>query len=147
MTVINHRTHLDGFTFAAKKGLCGATLLRTGFTSAGLVEIDLRSGTIRVQALAPFVCDLAATTDEDVARLPASMMVVFDKGQDGLNPALRLFLKLCETFGVARRDMFTCLDRRMFTRVRRDPQITGINQRIGVRVKKDRSNSAHEACD
>lgn len=163
--VINHRSHLDGFTlmdvvpdakwftFAAKKELCDAKLLRTGFTGAGLVEIDRRSGsvamdtlsravrempdrrsvvlfpegtrtkgeslgafkagavlvaretgrsirpivihasdrllprdrffpksgTIRVEALPPFHCDLEATADEDVARLRAAMMAVFDR--------------------------------------------------------------------
>ncbi|MDQ2093854.1 lysophospholipid acyltransferase family protein [Rhodalgimonas zhirmunskyi] len=164
--VINHRSHLDGFilmdvvpdekwfTFAAKKELCDSKLLHTGFTGAGLVEIDRnsgkvamgtlskavrdmptrrsvvlfpegtrtkgeslgefkagavlvaretgrtirpivihasdrlqprgkffpRSGTIRVEALAPFVCDLKASVDEDVARLRAAMMAVFDDG-------------------------------------------------------------------
>ena len=164
--VINHRSHLDGFTlmhvipdekwftFAAKKELCDAALLRTGFAGAGLVEIDRksgsvametltravkemperrsvvlfpegtrtageslgafkagavlvaretgrtirpivihdsdrllprnsfvpRSGTIRVEALPPFFCDLDATPDEDVARLRTAMMTVFDGG-------------------------------------------------------------------
>ena len=163
--VINHRSHLDGFTlmdavpdakwftFAAKKELCDSALLRTGFSSAGLIEIDRssgsvametlsaavrdmprrrsvvlfpegtrtkgqslgafkagavlvaretgrtirpivihdsdlllprgrffpKSGTIRVQALEPFVCDPDATADEDVARLRAAMMAVFDE--------------------------------------------------------------------
>lgn len=162
--VINHRSHLDGFTlmdvipdekwftFAAKKELCDAALLRTGFTGAGLVEIDRssgsvamgtlsnavkemperrsvvlfpegtrtkteslgefkagavlvaretgrtirpiiihdsnlllgrgkfvpKSGTIRVEALPPFVCDLSQSVDHDVARLRAQMMAVFD---------------------------------------------------------------------
>jgi 1-acyl-sn-glycerol-3-phosphate acyltransferase len=164
--VINHRSHLDGFalmdvvpdekwfTFAAKKELCDAALLRTGFTGAGLVEIDRKSGkaaletlmaavkgmparrsvvlfpegtraateslgdfkpgavlvaretgrtirpivildsdrllprgksipksgTIRIEVLAPFVCDLNASADEDVARLRSTMMAVFDRG-------------------------------------------------------------------
>ena len=164
--VINHRSHLDGFTlmhvipdekwftFAAKKELCDAALLRTGFAGAGLVEIDRksgsvamdtlsravadmperrsvvlfpegtrtggeslgpfkagavlvarktgrtirpivihdsdqllprgkfmpRSGTIRVEALPPFHCDPDASADDDVARLRASMMAVFDQG-------------------------------------------------------------------
>lgn len=163
--VINHRSHLDGFTlmdvvpddkwftFAAKKELCDAKLLRTGFTGAGLVEIDRKSGsvametlskavrdmparrsvvlfpegtrskteslgtfkagavlvareagrvirpivihdsdqllprgkffpssgTIRVEVLPAFVCDPDATADEDVTRLRATMMAVFDK--------------------------------------------------------------------
>lgn len=164
--VINHRSHLDGFTlmdvvpdqkwftFAAKKELCDATLLRTGFRGAGLIEIDRnsgkvamqtlseavrgmparrsvvlfpegtrvnteslgefkagavlvaretgrtirpivihdsdlllprgkvvpKSGTIRVEALPPFVCDLNVSVDEDVARLRADMMAVLDRG-------------------------------------------------------------------
>lgn len=164
--VINHRSHLDGFTlmdvvpdekwftFAAKKELCDAALLRTGFTGAGLVEIDRnsgkaaletlrvavrqmpmrrsvvlfpegtrakteslgafkpgavlvaretgrtirpivildsdrllargkvipRSGTIRIEVLAPFICDPNASADEDVARLRGAMMAVFDRG-------------------------------------------------------------------
>lgn len=162
--VINHRSHLDGFTlmdvvpdakeftFAAKKSFFDAVLTRTGFRSAELVEIDRasgsvaletlskavremdtrrsvvlfpegtrtkgeslgpfkagavlvaretgrtirpivihdsdqllprgkslpRSGTIRVQALAPFQCDPEASADSDVARLRAEMMAVFD---------------------------------------------------------------------
>lgn len=167
--VINHRSHLDGFTlmdvvpdakeftFAAKKSFFDAKLTRTGFRSAELVEIDRasgkvaletlsnavrdmdarrsvvlfpegtrtkgetlgpfkagavlvaretgrsirpivihdsnlllprgknmpRSGTIRVQALPPFYCDPEASADEDVARLRAEMMAVFDQGQAG----------------------------------------------------------------
>ncbi len=163
--VINHRSHLDGFTlmdvvpdekwftFAAKKELCDAKLLSTGFKGAGLVEIDRnsgsvamgtlsravsemparrsvvlfpegtrtateslgafkagavlvaretgrsirpivildsdvllprgkhvpKSGTIRVVALEPFVCDMSATVDEDVARLRAAMLAVFER--------------------------------------------------------------------
>lgn len=162
--VINHRSHLDGFalmdvvpdskwfTFAAKKELCDAPLLRTGFKGAGLVEIDRKSGklametlsravrdmpdrqsvvlfpegtrtatqslgafkagavmvaretgrtirpivihdsdallprgkvfpksgTIRIDVLPPFHCDPAATVDQDVERLRAAMMAVFD---------------------------------------------------------------------
>ncbi|WP_282120786.1 lysophospholipid acyltransferase family protein [Ruegeria atlantica] len=162
--VINHRSHLDGFvlmdvvpdakwiTFAAKKELCDAALLRRGFKGAGLVEIDRKSGTvaletltaavhamparcsvvlfpegtrtkseslgafkagavmaaratgrtirpivihasdrllprgkhlpksgtIRVEVLPSFECDLSASVDEDVARLRRDMMAVFD---------------------------------------------------------------------
>ncbi|CUH42677.1 lysophospholipid acyltransferase family protein [Ruegeria atlantica] len=162
--VINHRSHLDGFvlmdvvpdakwiTFAAKKELCDAALLRRGFKGAGLVEIDRKSGTvaletltaavhamparcsvvlfpegtrtrseslgafkagavmaaratgrtirpivihasdrllprdkylpksgtIRVEVLPSFECDLSASVDEDVARLRSDMMAVFD---------------------------------------------------------------------
>lgn len=162
--VINHRSHLDGFTlmdavpddkwftFAAKKELCDAKLLSTGFKGAGLVEIDRRSGkvamdtlseavgtmpprrsvvlfpegtrtktqslgefkagavlvaretgrtirpililnsdrllpkgrffplsgTVTIKVLPPFHCDPNATPDEDVARLRAQMMTVFD---------------------------------------------------------------------
>ncbi len=164
--VINHRSHLDGFTlmdvvpddkwftFAAKKELCDAPLLSTGFTGAGLVEIDRSSGkvaletltnavqempdrrsvvlfpegtrtktetlgqfkagavlvaretgrtirpivihdsdqllprgkffpfsgTIRIEVLPPFVCDLGKPVDEDVDRLRNAMMAVFDNG-------------------------------------------------------------------
>ena len=163
--VINHRSHLDGFalmdvvpdekwfTFAAKKELCDATLLRTGFTGAGLVPVDRtsgsvametlsravrdmpprrsivlfpegtrtkteslgefkagavivaretgrkilpivihdsdkllgrgktipKSGTIRIEALPAFSCDLDASVDADVARLRTEMVAVFDK--------------------------------------------------------------------
>lgn len=61
--VINHRSHLDGFalmdalpddkwiTFAAKKELCDAALLRTGFAAAGLVEIDRNSGKAAMETL------------------------------------------------------------------------------------------------
>ncbi len=162
--VINHRSHLDGFalmdavpdekwfTFAAKKELCDAKLLSTGFKGAGLVEIDRNSGsvamgtlsravskmperrsvvlfpegtrtkseslgafkagavlvaretgrsirpivildsdrllprgkhlplsgTIHVVALAPFICDMSASVDDDVARLRAAMLAVFE---------------------------------------------------------------------
>ena len=162
--VINHRSHLDGFslmeaipdekwfTFAAKKELFDARLLRTGFKGAGLVEIDRKSGkhametlseavrtmprrrsvvlfpegtrtrgetlgpfkagavvvareagrTIRpivildserllprgrmlpksgrlhIRVLEPFHCDPAVPVDEDIARLRAAMMAVFE---------------------------------------------------------------------
>ena len=61
--VINHRSHLDGFalmdavpdakwiTFAAKKELCEAALLRHGFKGAGLVEIDRKSGSRALETL------------------------------------------------------------------------------------------------
>lgn len=70
--VINHRSHLDGFTlmdavpdqkwftFAAKKELCDAALLRTGFTGAGLVEIDRKSGKIAMETLSNAVRNMAA---------------------------------------------------------------------------------------
>ncbi|MEL6647366.1 MAG: lysophospholipid acyltransferase family protein [Pseudomonadota bacterium] len=166
--VINHRSHLDGFalmdvlpdakwiTFAAKKELCDAALLRHGFKGAGLVEIDRKSGglaletlntavqslpqrssivlfpegtrsrseslgafkagavlvarstrrtirpivihssdqllppgkffpssgTIRVEVLPPFECDLCVSVDDDVARLKEQMVTAFE---DGLN--------------------------------------------------------------
>ena len=68
--VINHRSHLDGFalmdtvpddkwfTFAAKKELCDAALLRTGFTGAGLVEIDRKSGKVALETLGAAVRDM-----------------------------------------------------------------------------------------
>ncbi|MEO0750542.1 MAG: lysophospholipid acyltransferase family protein [Pseudomonadota bacterium] len=63
LIVINHRSHLDGFalmdvmpdakwiTFAAKKELCDAALLRHGFKGAGLVEIDRKSGQVALETL------------------------------------------------------------------------------------------------
>jgi 1-acyl-sn-glycerol-3-phosphate acyltransferase len=65
--VINHRSHLDGFTlmdavpdrkwftFAAKKELFDARLLRTGFKAAGLVEIDRKSGKVAMETLSDAV--------------------------------------------------------------------------------------------
>ncbi|MEP5170519.1 MAG: lysophospholipid acyltransferase family protein [Shimia thalassica] len=65
--VINHRSHLDGFvlmdvvpdskwfTFAAKKELCDAALLKTGFKGAGLVEIDRKSGKVAKATLSAAV--------------------------------------------------------------------------------------------
>lgn len=53
---VNHRSHLDGFamlhvipdekwvTFAAKKELCRAALLKRGFQGAGLLEVDRERG-------------------------------------------------------------------------------------------------------
>ncbi|NNE51819.1 MAG: 1-acyl-sn-glycerol-3-phosphate acyltransferase [Sulfitobacter sp.] len=70
--VINHRSHLDGFalmdavpdakwfTFAAKKELCDAALLRTGFAGAGLVEIDRRSGKVAMETLSKAVREMPA---------------------------------------------------------------------------------------
>lgn len=72
LIVINHRSHLDGFTlmdtvpdakwftFAAKKELCDAALLSTGFKGAGLVEIDRASGKIAMQTLSQAVKDMPA---------------------------------------------------------------------------------------
>ncbi len=63
LIVINHRSHLDGFalmdvmpdakwiTFAAKKELCDAALLRRGFKGAGLVEIDRKNGSVALETL------------------------------------------------------------------------------------------------
>lgn len=68
--VINHRSHLDGFTlmdavpdqkwftFAAKKELCDAKLLSTGFKGAGLVEIDRRSGKVAMDTLSEAVREM-----------------------------------------------------------------------------------------
>lgn len=70
--VINHRSHLDGFTlmdtvpdakwftFAAKKELCDAALLSTGFSGAGLVEIDRKSGKVAMETLRDAVRDMPA---------------------------------------------------------------------------------------
>lgn len=70
--VINHRSHLDGFilmdvvpdekwfTFAAKKELCDARLLRTGFAGAGLVEIDRNSGKVAMETLGKAVREMPA---------------------------------------------------------------------------------------
>lgn len=68
--IINHRSHLDGFalmdvapddkwfTFAAKKELCEAALLSTGFTGAGLVPIDRQSGKVALETLTAAVRDM-----------------------------------------------------------------------------------------
>ena len=68
--VINHLSHLDGFTlmdvvpaekwitFAAKKELCDAALLRTGFKGAGLVEIDRTNGKLALETLTHAVKDM-----------------------------------------------------------------------------------------
>ncbi|MCE8528123.1 1-acyl-sn-glycerol-3-phosphate acyltransferase [Ruegeria pomeroyi] len=70
--VINHRSHLDGFalmdavpdakwfTFAAKKELCRHPLLRTGFTGAGLVEIDRKNGSLAMETLGAAVREMPA---------------------------------------------------------------------------------------
>ena len=72
LIVINHRSHLDGFalmdavpdakwfTFAAKKELCDAALLRTGFTGAGLVPIDRKSGKVAMETLSAAVAQMPA---------------------------------------------------------------------------------------
>jgi len=72
LIVINHRSHLDGFTlmdavpdakwftFAAKKELCDAALLSTGFKGAGLVEIDRSSGKIAMETLTQAVQTMPA---------------------------------------------------------------------------------------
>ncbi|MEM7508844.1 MAG: lysophospholipid acyltransferase family protein [Pseudomonadota bacterium] len=68
--VMNHRSHLDGFllmdivpdekwfTFAAKKELCDARLLSTGFKAAGLVEIDRASGKVAMETLSKAVREM-----------------------------------------------------------------------------------------
>lgn len=70
--VINHRSHLDGFTlmdaipdqkwftFAAKKELFDSGLLRTGFKGAGLVEIDRESGKVAMETLSEAVRTMPA---------------------------------------------------------------------------------------
>ncbi|WP_243611555.1 lysophospholipid acyltransferase family protein [Shimia aestuarii] len=70
--VINHRSHLDGFalmdaipdakwfTFAAKKELFDARLLRTGFKGAGLVEINRKNGKLAMETLGQVVRDMPA---------------------------------------------------------------------------------------
>lgn len=72
LIVINHRSHLDGFvlmdvvpdkkwfTFAAKKELFETPLLRTGFTGAGLVEIDRKSGKLALETLSAAVRTMPA---------------------------------------------------------------------------------------
>ncbi len=70
--VINHRSHLDGFvlmdaipdakwfTFAAKKELFDARLLRTGFRGAGLVEINRKNGKLAMETLGKVVREMPA---------------------------------------------------------------------------------------
>jgi 1-acyl-sn-glycerol-3-phosphate acyltransferase len=38
-----------------------------------------RSGTIRIEVLAPFICDPDAPVDADVARLRGAMVAAFDR--------------------------------------------------------------------
>ncbi|MEL7259175.1 MAG: lysophospholipid acyltransferase family protein [Pseudomonadota bacterium] len=68
--VVNHRSHLDGFTlmhvvpdakwftFAAKAEFWKSKLLRTGFNGAGLVPINRASGSIAMQTLIQAVKDM-----------------------------------------------------------------------------------------
>ena len=68
--VINHRSHLDGFalmhvapdakwfTFAAKRELCDAKLLRVGFSAAGLIPIDRASGKVAMETLSDAVREM-----------------------------------------------------------------------------------------
>ncbi|MCT8160396.1 lysophospholipid acyltransferase family protein [Pseudoruegeria sp. SHC-113] len=63
LIVINHRSHLDGFTlmdvvpdqkwftFAAKKEFFSSRLLKVGFTAAGLVPIDRSNGKAALETL------------------------------------------------------------------------------------------------
>lgn len=93
LIVINHRSHLDGFTlmdtvpdgkwftFAAKKELCDAALLSTGFKGAGLVEIDRASGKVAMETLT-----------KSVAEMPARRSVVlFPEGTRVRTPSLGSF--------------------------------------------------------
>lgn len=70
--VVNHRSHLDGFTlmqalpdtkwvtFAAKTELFGAWLLGRGFREAGVVEIDRKNGKLALDTLTAAVADMPA---------------------------------------------------------------------------------------
>ncbi|WP_317056811.1 lysophospholipid acyltransferase family protein [Roseovarius rhodophyticola] len=70
--VVNHRSHLDGFTlmhvvpdakwftFAAKSEFWNSRLLRTGFDGAGLVPINRESGSLAMQTLTNAVKGMAA---------------------------------------------------------------------------------------
>ena len=70
--VVNHRSHLDGFTmmdtipdekwftFAAKKELFGSGFLSPGFRHAGLVEIDRKNGKLALETLTDAVRDMPA---------------------------------------------------------------------------------------
>lgn len=91
--VVNHRSHLDGFalmdvvpdrkwfTFAAKKELCDAALLRRGFTGAGLVEIDRKSGKLAMETL-----------KEAIRSMPARRSVVlFPEGTRARTESLGTF--------------------------------------------------------
>lgn len=70
--VINHRSHLDGFTlmdvipdakwytFAAKKEFWSVRVLRAGFNGAGLIPIDRQSGRTAMEVLGAAVRDMPA---------------------------------------------------------------------------------------
>ena len=70
--VVNHRSHLDGFTmmdtipdkkwftFAAKKELFQSGFLARGFKNAGLVEIDRQNGKLALETLTQAVHDMPA---------------------------------------------------------------------------------------
>lgn len=93
LIVINHRSHLDGFTlmdavpdakwftFAAKKELCDAALLSTGFKGAGLVEIDRASGKVAMETLARAVRSMP----------PRRSVVLFPEGTRVRTPSLGTF--------------------------------------------------------
>jgi 1-acyl-sn-glycerol-3-phosphate acyltransferase len=93
LIVINHRSHLDGFalmdvvpddkwfTFAAKKELCDAPLLRTGFRGAGLVEVDRKSGK---QAMAVLASAVRAMPDRQ-------SLVLFPEGTRAATQSLGAF--------------------------------------------------------
>ena len=70
--VINHRSHLDGFTlmdvipdakwytFAAKKEFWSVFVLKAGFDGAGLIPIDRESGKTAMEVLSRAVRDMPA---------------------------------------------------------------------------------------
>lgn len=100
LIVINHRSHLDGFalmdvvpdakwiTFAAKKELCDAALLRHGFQGAGLVEIDRKNGSAALETLTQAVAAMpercsvvlfpegTRTTSESLGAFKAGAVIV-----------------------------------------------------------------------